>query len=83
MKNFKPFAWEFVQVEDNLKLQDVDQKVKSFILTYESENLSKKFKILGQPNIEFSKKWILGCPDILDSFDKFSASCVKMKILTH
>ena len=24
----------------------------------------------------------LGCPKMLDSFDKFSDSCVKMKILT-
>ena len=25
----------------------------------------------------------IGCPDILDSLDKFSASCVQKKILTH
>ena len=27
--------------------------------------------------------WSVGCPDILDSLDKFSPSCFKMKILTH
>ena len=41
----------FVEVEDDLKLQYVDQKVEIFILTHESENLSKESKILGRPNV--------------------------------
>ena len=38
-------------MEDDLKLQDFDQWVKIFILKHEGENLSKKSKISGQPNV--------------------------------
>ena len=49
--------------------------------------LIKKVKIMGI--IYELQLWVhsdmsvLGCPDILDSLDKFSPSCFKMKILTH
>ena len=36
-------------MEDDLKLQDIDQWVKIFILKHEGENLSKESKISGHP----------------------------------
>ena len=40
-------------MEDDLKLQDFDQKwVKIFILKHEEENLSKESKISGHPTVD-------------------------------
>ena len=48
-RNCNAITQEFVHVYDDLKLQDVNQKVKIFILTHESENLSKESKKSAQP----------------------------------
>ena len=61
LRNFKAFAREFGQIEDDLKLQDVDQWIseddlklqdvdqwiKIFILAHEAEILSKESKYWG------------------------------------
>ena len=46
---FEEDACKNVEVDDDLKLQELDKVANIFILTLKGENLSKESKILGQP----------------------------------
>ena len=52
---FEEDAYKNVEVDDDLKLQELDKVANIFILTLKGENLSKESKILGQPNVHVLK----------------------------
>ena len=49
---FEEDAYKNVEVDDDLKLQELDKVANIFILTLKGENLSKESKILGHPIVD-------------------------------
>ena len=58
---FEEDAYKNVEVDDDLKLQELDKVANIFILTLKGENLSKESKISGQPTTQKKLLKIFWC----------------------